>query len=887
MSDTGQVPPELSSFVGRSAELAAIDDLIAPGRLLTLLGPGGCGKTRLAMRAVRSRPAFWCALDQVSGTPDLAARVAEACGVLLPAGVDPAGALADGLRDREAVIVLDNCEHVVEGAAALADAVLARCPGVSVLATSRTALGIHRERVWRVSPLVLADALALFTDRAEASDDAAARRICERLDRLPLALELAAGWAGTLSLAQIADSLHDPYAMLDGGPVAPFRQQSLEASMRWSHDLLGADEQVLFRRLAVFEPGFDADAVLAVGGPTALPALRGLIAKSLVVADTAGQVARYHLLGVIREYAAARLHDSGETTSTRTAHLNHYLHRTEALAPLLDTDKDDWRAAIAPTYPNIRAALDQALTPDNPTTTTDHATAEATDLTTANSSDLALWRVEAGRRLGVATTWLWHLEPRGVEGLRYLRWAAERGEGERSALQARVLASMALVADIALPGSEGYAAAHQAAELAIETGDAATARLARSLTGVGYIGSDLDAAYAAAVESRDDARCAGDGFVADASGALAGLIELLRDRHRTAIEMIEPCVDGLVRRADRGVGSSALAWLAMAWIRSGDLTRAAGLAVRAIEIAAPLQDFHRIGTARSVLAEIHCARGLPDEAEQALEPLERLVAAAEETPYIPGWERSHALIELGRGNPAGAVDWCRRESRGGVVPLTPDTLLVLAEALRTNGDAAEAKKTLDELEAQPTTAAMPRIRAALLEQRGSLAEDNDTAAELHHEALRIRAAHGLDLDCVETLQSLVLLAIRRGDVEKAAILTGAIDSAREQAGAAPYDPPAQLDPALRRRGTELGLDEAIAYATRNRGPRRRPDSGWASLTPAERSVVELAARGLSNPEIAERLFVSRGTVKTHLQHVYAKLQIANRTELAKLASERP
>ena len=857
MSHAGLIPPELSSFVGRAAELAAIGEAVAPGQVLTLLGPGGCGKTRLAIRTVRDLAAdwpdglAWCGLEQESNAAMVADQVAAAVDVLLPAGSDRLTALADGLRDRTVLVVLDNCEHLLDAAGAVASAVLARCPKVGILATSRTALGIARERVWRVPPMVLAEALDLFRERARVADTGAARRVCDRLDRLPLALELAAGWAGTLSLDQIAESMRDPYALLRGGEgTAPFRQQTLEASMRWSHDLLDADERVLFRRLSVFEPGFDADAVAGLAGlEMPLPALRGLIDKSLLVADTSGPVARYRMLGVIREYAAARLDDAAESEAMRDRHLDLQIAYVDGLQPLLDTDKDAWRAAVGAAYPNIRAAIEWGLHAADP---------------------------ERGRRLAAAVTWLWHLEPRGLEGVRLLRLALDRGEGERTALQAQVMVGLALVADTAVRSGTAYDLAEQAAALAAETGDDATARLANSLTAVGRLATSLDDAYREAIASLDEARAAGDAFVADASGALAGLVRLLRDEYPAAIAHIEPSIEGLLRRGDRGVGSSALSWLAIARARTGELAAAAVLAERAVTTAEPLHDFHRIGSARAVLAEIRYLQGRIDEAEDALAPIDQLIARAGEAPFIPGWEQTHALLAIGHGRYDEAVEWCRRD-----VSHRLDTQVVLASALRLAGDEAAAAEALRQLADAPMTASMPRVHAAVLHQRALLASVTDPgqALDLHHDALRIQAEHHLVVDSIETLESLAILAVRRGTGETAGILAGATRRARSEAGAAP----SVLE--IPDSGAALDLAEAIAYAGRSRGPRRRPDSGWASLTPTERSVVDLAAQGLSNPEIAERLFVSRGTVKTHLAHVYAKLQVANRTELARLATE--
>ncbi|WP_069114006.1 helix-turn-helix transcriptional regulator [Jiangella alba] len=891
MSDVAHLPLELSSFVGRHGELATVAAEVRAGRLLTLAGPGGCGKTRLAVRVCRDLAGdwpevVWAGLEDVAdGAGDgVVARVADRLDLALPDGPDRAGALAYALRGRRLLLALDNCEHVAASVAALAAAVLARCPEVALLATGRASLGLEGERVHRVPPLELADALELFLDRAGATGDpaavAGARRVCDRLDRLPLALELAAGWAGTLTPAQIADSLSDPYALLDGGArTAAFRQRTLEASMRWSHSLLDDDERVLFRRLAVFEPGFAADAVVAVAGlpaPVALKALRGLIDTSLVVADATGPVARYRLLGVVRTYARARLDEAGETAAVSDRHLSWCLDRVDALAPLLETDRDAWRAAAGAEYPNLRAAAEWGLSRDDAT---------------------------AGRRLAAGLAWLWHLESRGAEGLTLLRRAAERGAGrgagretgERTPLQARVLTALAVVADTAVPGGDGYRAAHEALEL---PADPETAALARSLVAIGWVGSDLGRARAEAVRARDDARAAGAGFVADASQALIGLVHLLRDQHRDAVAELEPAVAGLLARGDRATASSALSWLAAATAQLGDVTRAAELAERAVETARPLHDVHRIAIAATRLAELRTLQGRPDDAAAVLAPVDEIAAGAEPPPYLPGWERAHALVALRQGRPADAVEWSRRELRWLPEPrealLLPESRLVLAAALRAAGSVSAASDVLTGLAADDAVRDRPRIRADLLAEQALLAGDD--ALRLQHEALRLRADHDLVLGCIDSLGALAALLAARGAADAAGVLAGAAERARETAGLpggpavavdpSAVDPPA-VDPSSVEQGRALPLADAVAYAMRARGPRRRPDHGWASLTPAERSVVDLAVQGLSNPEIGARLFMSRGTVKTHLAHVYAKLQVANRTELAALPRDEP
>ena len=253
------------------------------------------------------------------------------------------------VADRQMLVVLDNCEHLLDASAALIVALLEVCPGVTLLTTSRELIGVAGEVSWRVPSLPLADeAVELFTDRArraradfEISDDnlATVSEICRRLDGVPLAIELAAARVRALSLTEILDSLHDRFRLLTGGArTAVRRQQTLRASVDWSHALLTEPERVLFRRLAVFMGGFDLDGAQSVcgGGDVeryqVLDQLALLVDKSLVVADDRGGRTRYRLLETVRQYALEKLGESGEADIVRTRHRDHYT----AMAALLD-----------------------------------------------------------------------------------------------------------------------------------------------------------------------------------------------------------------------------------------------------------------------------------------------------------------------------------------------------------------------------------------------------------------------------------------------------------------------------------------------------------------------------------------------------------------------
>lgn len=864
-----RLPGELSSFVGRTAELESIGPALAASRLLTLAGPGGCGKTRLAIRAARDQDiddVIWVDLSEESGDDAVLARVAEAVGVPVPR-TDPAGVVSV-LADRPTLIVIDNCEQVRAGVAGFAAAALGRYPELRILATSREPLGVPGERVWRLAPMILDEAISLFLDRAGAVPDdvtarAAARRVCDHLDRLPLALELAASWAGTLSLPEIADQLSVPVAgdhpLLDGGGRAvPFRQRTLAESIAWSHRLLTEDERVLLRWLAPFQQ-FDADSVRALADDrhppeSLLRALRGLIDKSLVVCDTSGPRARHHLLTVVGEYALARLREAGEETMLRHRHARIQLDLVGSLAPLLASDKDAWRLRLREFRSDLVAATAWCL----------------------DGGD-----VELGRRLCAATAWWWHLAG-DPDGLRLTQRAADLDPGTDDGLQARVLTALALIADVIDP-AVGSPAAERGLELALAAGDHGTARLARQLLALGHLGSDLTAAREIALTCHREGVESNDATVRDSAGVTVGLVDSLHDDHAEAIRWLERSVPGLLAGGNRGIAGTGLCALAMSYAAIGDLTAAERAAGQARAATEPLQDFARVGVATWGLARVLALRGAAEQAEQLLAELQRLIDRAGEAPYVPGWYGTRARLALWRGDGAAAVAWCRRERYA----LTADVLINQAAGHRLLGEHAAAGELLERAAASPILEAMPAIRAEHLAERAGLlaAADPVAATDLHRQALRLRSEHGLVLGCIDSLEALAVLA---GTAERAGLLFGAADRARTETGCLAGRPelPAGAEFAVGLdRGRALTLEQAVGRALAARARADRPGSGWASLTPAERSVVELAVRGLSNPEIAAELFIGRGTVKTHLAHVYAKLGVANRTGLARSAAE--
>ncbi|WP_055550895.1 BTAD domain-containing putative transcriptional regulator [Streptomyces sp. NBRC 110028] len=400
----GNLRARLTSFVGREADLAALRTDLAAHRLITLLGPGGAGKTRLSQEAAESVASAWpdgvwlaelAPVDDPETVPEtvltaLGARETVIRGSAAeglraaadPTAHDPLARLVEHCEPRRMLIVLDNCEHLVEAAARLADSLLARCPGVTVLATSREPLAVPGELVRPVEPLPDPVALRLFQERGAAArpgfrtddDPAACAEICRRLDGLPLAVELAAARLRLLGPRQIADRLDDRFRLLTSGSrtVLP-RQQTLRAVVDWSWDLLDDRERTVLARLSVFAGGCDLTEAEAVCGdprdrrpvdPRDVAALLGsLVDKSLVVAapGTDGEM-RYRLLETVAEYAAERLDEAGERAVVERRHLVAYRELARTADPLLrGREQRVWLPRLETEHENLRTALRRAV----------------------------------------------------------------------------------------------------------------------------------------------------------------------------------------------------------------------------------------------------------------------------------------------------------------------------------------------------------------------------------------------------------------------------------------------------------------------------------------------------------------------------------------------
>ena len=363
------LPVGRSSFIGRDAELATVTQLLDRSRLVTLTGSGGCGKTRLAFevaRAVEARHPDGVIVIELADVDEprlVPQSAATAAGALLH---DPSmRSLASHLASRSALVLVDNCEHLIDACAELVDELLAYGPSLRVLATSREPLRVDGESIFAVPPLAVdTDGVALFGDRArsacgrDVTDVVAATEICRRLDGIPLAIELAAAQTRHLQPAEILDRLTDRFTLLTGGHRRVERHQTLQAAIDWSHDLLTDAERVMLRRLAVFRGSFTAAAATAVCAVTSAEAtLRALVDRSLVVAEARSTATRYRLLETMRAFADERLAAADEVAGIRDRHRDMFLALTEAvpLAALVWTED---ALGIEEDADNVRAALE-------------------------------------------------------------------------------------------------------------------------------------------------------------------------------------------------------------------------------------------------------------------------------------------------------------------------------------------------------------------------------------------------------------------------------------------------------------------------------------------------------------------------------------------------
>ena len=884
------LPAQLTSFVGRQAQMTELLQLVVGNRLVTLTGAGGAGKTRLGMELTSlltiefSDGVWYIDLAPITNSAVAPVTLARTLGLPDQPGRSTMELLQRFFGEKKTLLLLDNCEHLLDACVTLVVELLAACPRLTVLATSREPLGVSGELSWRVPSLNIADeAVELFADRARRArpefaitedNTAVVEEICRRLDGMPLAIELAAARVRALSLPQIADSLHDRFRLLTGGArTAVRRQQTLWASVDWSHALLTEPERVLFRRLAAFAGGFDLDAAQAVGADSEVERyqlvdqISLLVDKSLVVADDTGDGMRYRLLETVRQYAQEKLGESGEADEVRTRHRDHYTATAAELESRRDTDDELLLVWAQTEIDNLRAAF----------------------MWSRENSDL-----ETALRLVSTLQRVWIACGRFREGLAAFEAVLSDGrctEVEPAAWIGAVADQSTLTGWAVVPANEDRA--RDALAAARELKDPAL--LARVLMGcatVAFYNPELAECYLA--EATELARAAGDRW---------SLCQILSYRATTSSLAGEPTGARAAAEEGRDVADAlgfgffsrhSRAWLCISLMMQGNLAHAARVAAGLVEEAEAAGDkpMKVFGDVARTVVLAHQGQAVAAQAavESAREIGEALGGQWADTVGAVSAQAALAAGDAARARVAAEVAWRHTVPAREVFIKSVNPL---AEAALACDDLVTARNWADDCVG--VVPGWHQVVACTVRAFIAIAQGEPDQAERDaHEALVSAARSRGYMRVADTLECLARLAVD-GNHPYVARLLGASDGIRQRMGHARYpmyQPGYDITVAAARNalgekdfdlmwaeGAALSTEEAIAFAQRGRGERKRPASGWASLTPMENDVVRLVREGLGNRDVGARLFISPRTVQTHLTHVYAKLGLASRVQL--------
>jgi predicted ATPase/DNA-binding SARP family transcriptional activator/tetratricopeptide (TPR) repeat protein len=787
---------ELTSFVGRDADAAVVRELIAEHRLTTLIGPGGSGKTRLATETARSLlddlpdGAWLVELAAIGADGDVAQATIAGLGLrdaLLgeAQNAEPTDRLIAAIREREALLILDNCEHVIESAAKFADRVLGECRRLRILATSREPLGITGEALWLVEPLALPEgdaspgeiesspAVRLLRDRAGAvrkdfAVDAHALstmvRVCRVLDGMPLAIELAAARLRTMSLDQLANRLDDRFRLLTGGSrTALPRHRTLRAMVDWSWELLSDAERTVLRRLSVFAGGASLEAAERVCGGDAveqeqvLELLTALTEKSLLVAEGDG-APRYRMLGTIKEYATQRLAEAGESDLARHAHLAYFTELTETADPRLRrAEQVTWLATLGAEHDNISSAMRGAL---------------------------AAGEAHGAMRLAAGAGWYWWLSGHKGEGNELLTAAAAMPGEVADEIRAMVYGLVVLFVS-----SSGLSDEHDAAEWIHKAYQLTRRSPSRYplLALVGPLERMLEApdAFLPAWESLLDHE---DPWVrALARFQLGKMRIVLGQGGRDADTYLETALAEFRALGERYGISLALTELAERIATRGEFAGACEYYEQAAVVVTEVGALEDVMRMRSRQAQLYWLLG-DEEASAAA------MAEAQRCAERVSWP--DALIELA---------------------------LAKAELARWGGDAGEACRQLDVATTMlGDKAERPGVRATAHDLLGYLADDLSEAREHHASACKAAAEAGYPTLIARVLVGVADLALRRDQYEQAARLLAASAGARGLPDRSLPDV-ARIEQAARSRLGDAGFAEAAREGT---------ETSWSELVTA-------------------------------------------------------
>jgi non-specific serine/threonine protein kinase len=800
------LPAARSSFVGREREMAEVERELARRRLLTLTGAGGSGKTRLALEVARglagayANGAWLVQLAPLSEGALVPKAVAGALDVPERPGEPLTDTLADVLRGRRLLLILDNCEHLLEAAARLVDVLLDTCPRLQILATSREAIGVEGEARWLVPPLSVpgprgtpsseeaSESVRLFVERARGRDPSfsldpedalAVAEICRKLEGVPLAIELAAARVGTLSVGQISERLGASLDLLTrGGRTAEPRQRTLRGTLDWSHDLLSEWEKIVFRRLSTFAGGWTLEAAEAVASgegveeEVILDLLSELVEKSLVVTEERhGNRVRHRMLQPVRQYAREKLGEGGESETVLCRHAEYFLALAEETRPRLRGPEDaEWLERLEREHDNMRAALSWAL---------------------EREVELAL------RLAGVLGTF-WHVRSHSEDGRKWLEAALARDDGTSVVTRIKALEALSWLTIDQWDHDRAEAVAREAMELSAE---------------------------------------------AEIESSLAASLRIMS--------------------------------AGPAWVR-GDYERGRELLEESLEISRKAGD--KVMMAEALIQLAGTAWGQGDTA------------------------RANEIYQEG-------IDLCRE---AGYTYRLPDFLFSLGYQLLLEGDYERGASLNAEAAALSREHGYKRSLDFALDNQGwaaLLQGDHERARAFYEESLVVCKELGDKACASESLDGLACVAGAGGEASRAATLFGAAHAMRETLGEAvafqhtpeelSWREPHRATSRSRlgeqaweetlEKGRAMGLEEAIEYALSTEVPSTVIPSSApelpAGLTSREAEVLGLVATGMTNAQVAERLFLSPRTVQRHLNSVYHKLGVGSRTAATRFALE--
>jgi predicted ATPase/Tfp pilus assembly protein PilF len=789
------LPQQLTRFIGRQREIATIRALLKETRLVTLTGPAGIGKTRLALQTASDSlhefvdGVHLVELGSLSDSELIPETVASALQLREERGRSITQTITDYLKQRQLLLVLDNCEHLIDACAQLVDVLLRGAPNLSILATSRESLGIGGETLFRVPPLSLPDpdpapavaalarheAVELFVDRAYSvkpgfalndGNAAAVAELCIRLEGIPLAIELAASRVKVLTVQQIAERLGDRLNLLTGGSrTAPPRYQALATAIDWSYNLLTEAEKTLFRRLSVFSGGWTLDAaesVCAGGGVDrrdVLELLAGLIDKSLVVSEEREGQERYRFMVTIQEYAAKRLEQAGEAAAVCRAHADFFLaYALQGESKLKSAEQKRWLDRLTVEYDNVRAVLSWAMK-------------QSTGL---------------GLHLAGGLTDFWYLHGFWNEGRRWLSEMLALAPAADTSHRAKALNAAALMAQFQGDGTAARSLAEQALALSRQSNEERQTAIAlNTLAMIAGDHGNFALARRFFEESLAIRRALDDSALIAGTLNNLGILACWQGEFELAQSLFDESLTMAEKAGDRHRTAIALLNRGEVANKVGELPLARSLIAQALALARDLEDRSMIPKALNALGKLALLQG--DDAtaaaliEESLEAFRQL-----------GDKRWVAISVLSLG--VVAQHRGRVEARSlfeesvlllremGDQPELVTSLNWLGRAMARRGDYTAARALHEEAlsicQEVGTPDRVPQSLAGLADV-ARLQADDATAAAFYQQALTIAWKLGIKPEVPKLLESLAAMVASHGELERAVRLWGGAQALRD------------------------------------------------------------------------------------------------------------